>query len=61
MILIFYSFTGHCIVLEQLISLGCLATAIDEDGNTALHIAHMKRVNAQSSEAQKPNNKVCIY
>ncbi|XP_077291024.1 E3 ubiquitin-protein ligase mind bomb 2 isoform X2 [Arctopsyche grandis] len=50
---------GHCVVLEQLVNLGCDVKAKDEDDNTALHIAFMKRTNAQSSEVQKPNQKDC--
>lgn len=49
---------GHCIVIEQLVNLGCDVKAKDEEENTALHIAFMKRTNAQSSEVQKPNQKV---
>lgn len=52
---------GHCVVLEQLVNLGCDVKAKDEDDNTALHIAFMKRTNAQSSEVQKPNQKVSNF
>ncbi|GBP55460.1 E3 ubiquitin-protein ligase MIB2 [Eumeta japonica] len=44
---------GHTSVIELLVSLNCNIAAVDEDGNTALHIVAMKRLNMQS-EASRP-------
>ncbi|XP_039281221.1 E3 ubiquitin-protein ligase MIB2 [Nilaparvata lugens] len=43
---------GHCAVIELLVSAGCDLEAVDEEGDSALHIVLMKR-NSISTEIQE--------
>lgn len=55
-ILIEYTFTGHCDVIELLINLNADINAVDEDLDSALHIVLIKRseINTEVSNTQSP-------
>lgn len=46
-------FSGHCAVIELLIKLKANVNAKDEDGDTALHVALLKRANITSEIRQE--------
>lgn len=49
-------FKGHCSVVELLLSYGSDINAVDDEGDTALHLALMKRksITSEINELEAP-------
>lgn len=52
----YFQLQGHCSVVEMLVGMGADINASDEDGDTALHVALIKRanINTEIHELEAP-------